>query len=91
MTASRNFLKWRTLEEPKLVQFVEVFRKWLTTLHSKGILNTGPIIIKKAKSSYDKMKITDKFTFSERWLQNFQEPAAEGDALTSCTAQVYGQ
>jgi len=29
------------------------------------------------------MKITDKFAFSERWLQNFQEPAAERDNMTS--------
>jgi hypothetical protein len=25
------------------------------------------------------MKMTDNSTFSEDWLQNFEEPAAEGD------------
>jgi hypothetical protein len=32
----------------------------------------------KKLSFYDEMKITDKCTFSD-WLQNFEEPAAEGD------------
>jgi len=57
-------------------------------MHSKG---TGPMIIRKRQSSYDEIKITDKFTFSEGWLPNFQEPAAERDTLSSCTAQVYEQ
>jgi hypothetical protein len=30
------------------------------------------------------MKISDKFTFSEDWLQNFKEPAAEGDIQMEC-------
>jgi len=31
---------------------------------------TGPTIIEKAKSFYDKMKITDKCTFSKDWMQH---------------------
>jgi hypothetical protein len=34
------------------------------------------------------MKITDKCTFFEGWLQNLKKPAVEGDTLISCTAQV---
>jgi len=29
---------------------------------------TGPMIIEKVKSFYDKMKVCDKCTFSESWL-----------------------
>jgi glycine cleavage system H lipoate-binding protein len=29
---------------------------------------TGPMIIEKAKSLYDEMKVCDKSTFSESWL-----------------------
>jgi hypothetical protein len=35
-------------------------------MHSEEKLVTGPVIIEKAKSVYDEMKITDKSTFSER-------------------------
>jgi hypothetical protein len=49
---------------------------------------TGPMIIQKGKSFYDEMRITDKFTFSEGWLQNFKQLAAEGGVqiftLISC-------
>jgi hypothetical protein len=43
-----------------------------------------PVIIEKAKSFYNEMKISDKCTFSEDWLQNFKEPAAEGDIQMEC-------
>jgi hypothetical protein len=35
---------------------------------SKGKLVTEPVIIEKAKSFYDEMKITDSCTFSKGWL-----------------------
>jgi hypothetical protein len=41
---------------------------------------TGPVIIKKVKSFYDEMKITNTYPFSEGWLLNFKEPAGEVDA-----------
>jgi hypothetical protein len=37
-------------------------------MHSKGMPMTGPMIIGKAKSFYDKIKKTDKCTFFEdKW------------------------
>jgi hypothetical protein len=36
------------------------------------------MITERAKSVYDEMKITDKHTFSEDWLQHFKELAGEG-------------
>jgi hypothetical protein len=42
---------------------------------------TGCTIIEKSKYFYDDMKITHKCIFSEGWLQNFKEPAAEKDIL----------
>ena len=46
---------------------------------SEGKPMIGPMIIDKVMSFCDEMKITDKCTFSEGWLQNLKEPAAEGD------------
>jgi hypothetical protein len=40
-------------------------------MHSKGTSITGPIIIGKGKSFYDKIKITDKCTFSEGSNKNY--------------------
>jgi hypothetical protein len=37
---------------------------------SEGKPGTGPMTIEKAKSFDNEMKITDKCTFSESWLQN---------------------
>jgi hypothetical protein len=39
----------------------------------------GLVIVEKAKSFYDEMKLTDKCTLSKGWLQNFKVTAAEGD------------
>jgi len=39
-------------------------------MQSEGKPMTEPTIIEKATSLYDKMKITDKCTFSEDWMQN---------------------
>jgi len=37
---------------------------------------TGPMVIRRAKSFYDEVKVTDKCAFSEGELQNFKEPEA---------------
>jgi hypothetical protein len=39
--------------------------KWFTTMRSEVKPVTGPMIIEKAKSFHDEMKIPDKCTFSE--------------------------
>jgi hypothetical protein len=44
--------------------------KWLTAKHSEGKLVTGPMIIEKANSFYDEMKITGKLIFSEGCKKN---------------------
>jgi hypothetical protein len=38
---------------------------WFTAVRSEGKPMTGPMILEKARSSQDKMKVTDWFTFSE--------------------------
>jgi hypothetical protein len=43
----------------------KVLNKWLTEMHFEGILLTGPMVIKRAESFYDKVEITDKFALSE--------------------------
>lgn len=53
------------------------------------------MIIVKAKSFYDEMKIMYKSPFSEGWLLNFEVSAAEGDfqveySSVSCTSQITG-
>jgi len=48
------------------------------------------MVTEDAKWFYDKVKITDK-TFSEGWLQNFQEPAAERDTLMECSSDLVVQ
>ena len=88
---SRSSGKWRTLKETKLVQYVKVLHKWFTAMHSKGILTTGPMIIKE--------RLVFIWHNENNWrvcilcgvAANFQEPAADGDNLTSCTVQVYEQ
>ena len=40
---------------------------------------TGPMIIHTAECFYDEMRITDRCTFSDGWLQNFIDSTAEGD------------
>jgi len=37
------------------------------------------MIMEKVKCVYDEVKIVDTCTFSEGCVQNFNEPAAEGD------------
>jgi len=43
----------------------KVLYKWLTEMHFKGIHMTGPMVIRRAKSFYDEVKVTDKCAFSE--------------------------
>jgi hypothetical protein len=55
----------------------------------------GHMIIIKAKSFYDEMKINYKCPFSEGWLLNFEVSVAEGDfqveySSVSCTGQIMG-
>jgi hypothetical protein len=49
--------KQQTLKEPKLVQLDKVLFKWFTAMCSKGNPVTRPMIIDKAISVYDEMKI----------------------------------
>jgi len=58
-----------------------------TAPHSEQKPMAEPMIIEKAKYFYDEMKITDKCTFSGCWLQNFKEPAAEGDLQIEYTSK----
>jgi hypothetical protein len=44
--------------------------KWFTALCCEGKPVIGHMIIETAKSFYDEVKITDKFTFSESRLKN---------------------
>jgi hypothetical protein len=44
--------------------------KQFIAMESEGKPMTGPTIIEKDKPFYDTMKITDKCTFSEDWMQN---------------------
>ena len=54
------------------VQFDKVLCQWFVAIHSEEKPVTGPMTIEKAKSFYDKMKISDECTFSVDWLQNFK-------------------
>ena len=65
----RDVFKGQKLKPHVLVQLDKVF-KWLTAKHFQGKPITGPLIIDGAKPYYDGMKISDKCTFSEGWLQN---------------------
>jgi hypothetical protein len=56
----------------------EVLHKWFTTMSSQRKPVTGSMIIDKAKS-FDEMIKIDKCTFSVGWLQNVKEPAAKGN------------
>jgi hypothetical protein len=48
-------------------------------MHFKGKPMTGPMIIKKAECFYVEMETIDSCAVCEGWLQNFKEPAVEGD------------
>jgi hypothetical protein len=61
----KDFFKQQILKEPKLAQYDKVLYLWLTAVRSKGKAMTWPMLIGKAKSFYDEMKIIDKCTFFE--------------------------
>jgi len=69
----KGLLKRQTLKQPKLAQLDKVLYRWFTTMRSEGKPVTGPMIIEKAKSLYDEMKVSEKCTFSEGWLRNFKQ------------------
>jgi hypothetical protein len=48
-------------------------------MHFEGKPMTGHMVIEKAESFYNEVKITDKCAVSEGGLQKFEEPAAKGD------------
>lgn len=74
----KGFFKWEMLKQCKLLRLEKVLWKWFTAMCSEEKLVTGPMIIQKVKTFYDELKITDKFTFYEGWLQTFKQPAPEG-------------
>jgi hypothetical protein len=48
----------------------KVLCKWFRAMFSQGKPMSGLMIIEKVKSFYDEMKIADKYTLLEGWLQN---------------------
>jgi hypothetical protein len=62
--------KWELLKQPKLAEVDGVLRTYFTAMCSGGKPMTGPIINDKVRSFYDAIKITNKRTFPEGWLQN---------------------
>jgi V8-like Glu-specific endopeptidase len=60
-----DFFKQQTLKQLKSAQSDTVFYKWLTAMCSKGKPVTRHMMIEKAKSFYDEMSKTEKWTFSE--------------------------
>jgi Tc5 transposase DNA-binding domain. len=65
------------LKEPKSAQLDKVLYEWLTPKHSERKPMTDPTVIEKVKLFV--MKMSDTCTFSDSWLQNFKEPANDGD------------
>jgi hypothetical protein len=59
----KGLCKQQALKEPKLAQLDKVLYQWFTVVCSKGKPMTEPMIIEKAKSFYDEMKITDRSMF----------------------------
>jgi hypothetical protein len=53
------------MKEPKSAQLDRVLCMWFTAVPTKGKAMTWPMLIGKAKSFYDEIKINDKCTFSE--------------------------
>lgn len=57
------------LKQCKLVQFDKALYRFMA-MCSEGKFVTEAMIIKKDKSFYDEMKLTDKCMLTEGWLQN---------------------
>jgi len=62
----KGLFNQQTLIKHKLAQLFKVLCKWFAAVQSEGIPMPGPIIIEKAKSFYNEMKIND-CTFCEGW------------------------
>jgi hypothetical protein len=60
-----GFFKQQLLKEPKLAQLDRVLCMWFTAVRTEGKVVAWPMLIGKAKSFCDEMKITDKCTFLE--------------------------
>jgi hypothetical protein len=76
----KGLFKGQTLkQQPKLGQMDSMFYKWFTEMCSEGKPMTGPMIFEKAKSFCGGMQITDRCTFSDGWLHNFEKLVSEGD------------
>jgi len=60
------------MNKPELVQKNKVLYKWFRVMRSEGKPIIEPVIIKKVQSFCDEMKVTDRCTFLESWLQNLK-------------------
>lgn len=68
--SEKRLFKQKTLKQPKLLQLGMVLCKWFTAFCSTGKPVIGSVLIGKAKSFHDEIKITDKWcTSPEGWLQ----------------------
>ena len=69
--SEKGLLKQKTMKQPKLLQLDMVLCKWFTAFRSTGKPVIGSVLIGKATSFHDEIKITDKWcTSPEGWLQN---------------------
>jgi hypothetical protein len=62
----KGLFNQQTLLKHKFAQLYKVTCKWFVPVQSEGIPMPGPIVIEKAKSLYNEMKIND-CTFYEGW------------------------
>jgi len=80
------------MNEHKLVQMNKVFYKWFRVTNSERKPIIEPVIIKKVPSFCYEMKVTDRCTFLEGWLQNLKHQHVQDTykwktPLFSCAAQ----
>lgn len=65
----KSIFKWQMLKQCKLVQFDKALF-WFMAVCSEGKFVTETMVIKKDKSLYDEMELTEKCMLTEDWLQN---------------------
>jgi len=80
------------MNEPKLVQMKKVLYKQFRVMCSEGKPIIEPMIIKKVQSFCDEMKVTERCTFLEDWLQHLKHQHLHDKykwktPLFSCAAQ----
>jgi hypothetical protein len=80
------------MNEPKLAQKNEVLYKRFTVTRSEGKPIIKPVIIKTVQSFCDEMKVNERCTFLESWLQNLKHQHLQNTyklktPLFSCAAQ----